>query len=162
MDNTLSKLQDNAIVELEELSVMTEIESILDQYCFKDDELSKIQFNIKDFVFLGDRKLFKHTLFNLIKNSLYYMEQKPGTVIKISTSFVDDMNVLVFEDTGVGIDPDMINNIFSSFFTTKSTGAGLGLYFCKKVLQKFGGHIACESELNHYTRFKLFFPQQIN
>ena len=159
MDNTISKLQDNAIVELEKLYVLTEIDSILAQYCFKDDERSKIYIDVHNFAFLGDKNLFKHTLLNLIKNSLYYMEQKPGTIIKISSSWTEDMNVLVFEDTGIGIDPEKINKIFSSFFTTKNTGTGLGLYFCKKVLQKFGGYITCESELNNYTRFKLFFPK---
>ena len=87
------------------------------------------------------------------------MSSTKDPTITISTENMYDMNVLVFEDNGSGIDTKSIENIFNIYFTTKSSGSGIGLYFCKKVMEKFGGCITCESEKNQYTRFKLYFPK---
>jgi len=48
--------------------------------------------------------------------------------------------------------------IFTHFSTTRKGGSGMGLAFCKMVMQEYGGDITCESELGKYTRFILTFP----
>lgn len=110
---------------------------------------------VKDFTFLGDETPYVFVLFNLIKNALYYLEQKPDATIVLT---VDDHKVTV-RDTGPGIDKEVLAHLFESFMTSgKTEGTGLGLPYCKRTMQSFGGDIFCESVLGEFTQFTLTFP----
>jgi len=65
---------------------------------------------------------------------------------------------LVFEDTGVGISPEDIKNIFTPFFTTKDIGTGLGLAITHKVITEHGGRIDVESNEGKGSRFRIYLP----
>jgi signal transduction histidine kinase len=70
-------------------------------------------------------------------------------------------------DSGDGIHPEDLENIFERFFTTKEegspaaeySGAGLGLAFCKMVVDGHGGSISVESEPGHGSTFKIILPK---
>jgi signal transduction histidine kinase len=68
--------------------------------------------------------------------------------------------MLCVTDTGSGIPQQALPHIFAPFFSTKRTsgGAGMGLTFCKRVMEAFGGSIRCESAEGEYTTFALEFP----
>ena len=66
-------------------------------------------------------------------------------------------NYLHFKDTGTGVKAELLPNLFDRFYTT--TGTGVGLAFCKQVINSFNGEIRCETEPNQYTEFILQFPQ---
>ena len=70
----------------------------------------------------------------------------------------DDTVKIEIKDTGRGVPDDMIRDIFNPFFTTKSTGLGLGLTICKQILSYHNGTIDVESKLNEGTIFTLSFP----
>ncbi len=62
-------------------------------------------------------------------------------------------------DTGSGIAPEHLPRLFEPFFTTKDVGSsGLGLAICKKIVEGYGGTIACESEVGRGTRFRIVLP----
>ncbi len=65
---------------------------------------------------------------------------------------------IIFEDTGQGIAPDLLKQIFNPFFTTKDSGTGLGLPITHKVITEHGGQIEAESEKEHGTRFTIHLP----
>ncbi len=65
---------------------------------------------------------------------------------------------LVFQDTGVGISPEDIKNIFNPFFTTKDIGTGLGLAITHKVITEHGGRIDVESRKGEGSRFRIILP----
>ena len=111
---------------------------------------------IEDFDFRGDETAYLFVLFNLIKNALYYMALDPGARITIT---VADNQVKV-HDTGPGVAPDALARLFQPFATVgKAGGTGLGLAYCCRVMQAFGGEIECESVLGEYTQFTLSFPE---
>ncbi len=66
--------------------------------------------------------------------------------------------MLIVEDTAKGISEELLPKAFTTFSTTRKGGIGMGLSFCKKVMNEYGGDIVCESELDKYTRFILSFP----
>ena len=65
---------------------------------------------------------------------------------------------LVFQDTGAGISPEDIKNIFSPFFTTKDIGTGLGLAITHKVITEHGGQIDVESHNGKGSLFRIYLP----
>ena len=105
-----------------------------------------------------------YIVFNLFKNALYYLNQFPESVVTVGTEkrTVDgtEYNTIYVNDTGPGIPPHIIPKLFGDFYTSgKKEGTGLGLSFCKRNMQMFGGDIICESELGKWTRFSLLFPK---
>jgi two-component system CAI-1 autoinducer sensor kinase/phosphatase CqsS len=68
-------------------------------------------------------------------------------------------NILSFKDTGPGIPEDKLELLFQDFMTSdKKEGTGLGLSFCRKVMESFGVSIKFSSVLKEYTEFTLNFP----
>jgi len=109
--------------------------------------------------YFGSDTLLKYALYNLLKNSLYYQN---GEEFRIAITISQDQNdnYLYFEDNGIGIEKEKLGYVFQDFYTSgKSSSYGLGLPFCKRVMQAFGGKIKCESEVGQWTRFTLKFPQ---
>lgn len=109
-----------------------------------------------DFVFKGDETRFIFTLFNLLKNAVYYFDQYPkaGIVIRV------DPQTVTVEDSGPGMQPEVLVRVFEAFHSAgKPGGTGLGLSFCKRTMQAFGGDITCESKAGSFTRFVMNFPR---
>lgn len=132
----------------------------------------------QNFIFKGIDTPFKYIIFNLIKNALYYINDEEYKDSHIEIAFQknltvsDDIiskfslredlkqyNAITVTDNGPGIPDKNILKIFDSFFTLgKKEGTGLGLNFCLRAMNDFGGGIICESEVNEYTKFTLLFP----
>jgi PAS domain S-box-containing protein len=146
---------------LEPCSMINCMREILARYPFKLEEREKVHWqndSTKDFLFLGQKNLFAHILFNLIKNALYFIHAKEGGEIWIELRSDVEFNTLHFKDTGAGIPADILPSIFDRFFSRRYHGTGLGLAFCKAVMLSFGGRIQCYSQEGEYTEFVLSFP----
>jgi len=65
---------------------------------------------------------------------------------------------LIFKDTGVGVSPEDMKNIFNPFFTTKDIGTGLGLAITHKVITEHGGQIEVESSEGKGSLFRIYLP----
>ncbi|NBV07104.1 MAG: response regulator [Proteobacteria bacterium] len=145
---------------------------IVDKYGYNnEEERSRVSLDIsEDFTFKAVLERFQFVIFNLLKNALYYSKQYPNLTIKIGTEQNrrhrdggDDRkyNVIYVKDNNSpGIAPEMLNKLFDDFYTVgKKGGTGLGLSFCKRNMNLFGGDIVCESEVGKWTKFSLLFPQ---
>lgn len=110
--------------------------------------------------FQGSDSLLVYVLFNLIKNALQAMSANPSGAIHISATAADGHYRLHVRDAGHGVAPDVLPRIFDPFFSTKPQGSGngMGLAFCRRVLEAFGGRIACESVPGRHTVFTLYLP----
>jgi signal transduction histidine kinase len=107
-----------------------------------------------------DKKKVERMLANLCVNSIEAMKKKGGSLtISLSNN---DKNILIeVIDNGKGIPRNSIDKIFESGFTTgKKKGTGLGLAFCRSVMEAHGGSIKVFSEDNTGTVFTLTFPVQ--
>jgi two-component system sensor histidine kinase HydH len=61
-------------------------------------------------------------------------------------------------DTGKGMNPEQLKQVFAPFFTTKPSGTGLGLALVQQITSEHGGHVECESTPTNGSTFTLFLP----
>ncbi|MBN1796827.1 MAG: HAMP domain-containing histidine kinase [Sedimentisphaerales bacterium] len=106
----------------------------------------------------------QQALMNLILNARDAMLQRSG-MLTIKARQQGDFVVIEIKDTGCGIEPENIDKIFEPFFTTKAnsqekTGTGLGLAFCKRVIEDNGGTISVESKPQAGSTFIIKLPRQ--
>ena len=139
--------------------VAEDIENVLNG-CFPNEQkIAEIKWNKEQsFEYLGIPAYTCNILINLIKNALYFIKEEKRGNISITLKKGEKFNELIFEDTAKGISTDALPKLFTRFSTTCRGGTGMGLAFCKMVMQEYGGDIICESELGKYTRFILTFP----
>ncbi|HEU6438228.1 MAG TPA: PAS domain S-box protein [Nitratidesulfovibrio sp.] len=108
----------------------------------------------------------EQVLLNLFKNAAHAMAEKnypvgQGPMLRVTTRRDGDEVVIVVEDNGPGIDPEMRRRVFEPFFTTKPPGVGTGLglavsYFI--VARTHGGSIVCDGVPGEGARFTLRLP----
>lgn len=134
------------------------IKIALERYPLTDEQRCLIHHeDMTDFLFQGDQELMIHLFFNLLKNSLYYIASKGE--IYIWSEQKEFQNELHFKDTGKGIAAEILPYIFDQFYSRTYHGTGLGLTFCKRVMESNGGNIQCHSIEGDYTEFVLSFPK---
>lgn len=90
-----------------------------------------------------DYDQIKQVIINLLINALDAVDEQG--IITARTWHKENKTYLVVEDNGKGILPEIINNIFNPFFTTKTRGTGLGLAISKKIAREHGGDLTVES-----------------
>lgn len=153
--------EENHIGKYDECSIKKCIESSIDEYAFPIGNREKIDITgVENFTFYGDENLIKHVFFNLLKNALYFIEKAGKGEIQVWTAQNDNSHQVYFKDTGWGIAKEKLPRIFDRFFTANTHhGTGVGLAFCKLVMEAIGGSIQCESEQNSYTQFILNFQK---
>jgi signal transduction histidine kinase len=94
---------------------------------------------------------------NLILNAI--QATAPGGLIVVASEARGDRVQVRIYDTGCGIPPERLGQIFEDFVTTKRRGLGLGLAISKKIVEQLGGTISVASEVGKGTTFVLEFPR---
>jgi len=90
-----------------------------------------------------DRDQMKQAFYNVIKNSFDAM--KARGILRIRTD-KDDSHVIVrFTDSGGGISAENLSRVFEPYFTTKTSGTGLGLLIVRRIVREHGGELSIES-----------------
>jgi signal transduction histidine kinase len=145
---------------LEPCSMADCIREAIDRYPFRTDSAHNLIHWEGDFLFIGSKLLMEHVLFNLLKNALYAIANAERGVITLWTEQRDKKyNYLCVQDTAKGISAQQLARLFEHFYTTTFMGTGIGLSFCKLVMNRFGGDIWCESQEGIHTTFILSFPR---
>ncbi len=149
-------------VETEYFSVLAAAKESIKRFPFNNQkERALIRLEIEDdFEVEAPRLLIVHVLFNLMKNALYSVQKAGKGDVLISAHQKKNSGCIVVHDSGMGIAPSVRNHIFERFYTTTRTfqSAGIGLSFCKLVMESIGGSIKVDSEEGEYTTFTLEFP----
>lgn len=162
IDMLLMNLRENALDNklLHPIDAAALVHQAVDRYPFKSGEREKLVLQLDDnFSFLGVESLCIYILFNLLKNAYYSIQSAQKGDIHIVLKQGASANYLVFRDTGLGIDENIVGRIVEGFFTTKHDGTGAGLAFCKRTVESFGGQISCRSQLGSYAEFTIMLPK---
>ncbi|MBT6095285.1 MAG: PAS domain S-box protein [Rhodospirillaceae bacterium] len=107
-----------------------------------------------------DRSKVLAVLRNLIGNALQAMPD--GGMLRIDSTMImggDDPNVQVsVRDTGIGIQPDVLDRVLEPFFTTRAKGTGLGLAIVKRIVEQHGGAVEVDSYQGEGTVVRFTLP----
>lgn len=152
------------VIEPELLNLNSELQKVLRLFesNIKNKKINlTININSKQEV-LADDDMLSLLFRNLISNAIKFTHS--GGTVEI-TAFEEDEEILVVvSDSGVGIKQENIPKLFridvqfSTHGTNKESGNGLGLVLCKEIVEKHGGKIWVESEINKGTQFFFTLP----
>ena len=105
-----------------------------------------------------DRIQIEQVLINLIKNAKEACSKKEEPLIEIRMVPAFSWQCLItIRDNGGGIMPEVQDKIFVPFFTTKTSGSGIGLSLCKQIMNRHGGNITVQSTVGQGSCFTLQF-----
>jgi signal transduction histidine kinase len=126
---------------------------------FAKDKIKLVLGFDDDLTVKADAGFLRQVLMNLILNAKHSMLEKGGT-LRITASEDAEFTRIEISDTGCGIAPEKLLDIFTPFYTDgKKNGNGLGLAFCQKVIESHGGCISVDSQPNQGTHFKILLPK---
>jgi len=109
----------------------------------------------------ADRVQITQVLVNLLSNAIHAVSSPRCEFPKILIStFVNDADMaeIAVADNGPGVAPSDVPRIFDRFFTTKSSGLGLGLPISRSIIESHGGKLECDSQPGESTVFRVTLP----
>ena len=112
----------------------------------------------------GDRVQLQQVVLNLVMNAVEAMSAgaEGSRHLLIGTArTASDAALVAVEDSGPGVDPEHLDRIFSSFYTTKPSGLGMGLSICRTIVEAHGGRLWATSEPEG-ALFQLTLPTRID
>ena len=112
----------------------------------------------------GDADMLKQAILNLMTNALEAMKPEAmpnGGRLRVAVENSDDSVLLIVQDNGPGIPPQVREKVFQLYFTTKEKGSGIGLAMTYRAVQLHNGTVDFESESGRGTTFRLKFPSVV-
>ncbi|MGD9922670.1 MAG: sensor histidine kinase [Pseudorhodoplanes sp.] len=107
----------------------------------------------------GNRVQLQQVVLNLTANAVEAMEAMPVKRLSVRTTGVSSEGVrITIEDTGSGIEPANLDQVFKPLFTTKSRGMGIGLSICRSIVEAHGGRIDARSAPQRGAIFEVDLP----
>jgi signal transduction histidine kinase len=119
-----------------------------------DDQLPSVR---------GNQVQLQQVILNLIMNAIDSMRSVQSRVLSVRSKLNghDAVHVSI-EDTGVGIDPSKLEQIFKPLFTTKEHGMGMGLSICHSIIQSHNGRIWVSAGANRGSIFQIEIPSNVD
>jgi two-component system sensor histidine kinase HydH len=117
----------------------------------------KMELEAPEYPVVIDPDRFSQCLLNLYLNAMQAMSS--GGVLTVGSAARNGHLIVEVSDTGGGMPPEQLHQIFDPYFTTKSTGTGLGLAVVHKIIEAHGGKIRVKSRPGQGTTFTLVIPE---
>jgi two-component system phosphate regulon sensor histidine kinase PhoR len=155
---------ENKAIELnqDQVNIVDFIESTIDSHRLKHPDFN-FTYEVSGFTtFITDPVLLGSLFDNLAENAYKYSPAE-RKMLHISARLIKGKVVLRFTDQGIGIPASEINNIFKKFFRIQNQynqngSVGLGLAFCKELVNYMDGEITVKSKVDKGTEFKIVLP----
>jgi two-component system, NtrC family, nitrogen regulation sensor histidine kinase NtrY len=139
--------------KFEDLSISQVFDGLKDLF-----EQDYIKFEIKNnFNFPGDSDQIIQVFINLIKNAIEATASIENPSIKVRAYSIQQNKIIEVIDNGEGVSVDDVDKIFVPFFTTKSTGSGIGLSLSRQIIQMHVGRLDYEPVKPSGSRFYIAF-----
>ncbi|MCB0628081.1 MAG: ATP-binding protein [Saprospiraceae bacterium] len=94
----------------------------------------------------ADEKLLTQALINILKNAIEALQDQPNGIIRITARVEPNGKIsIAITDNGPGIPPELLDDIFTPFFTTRASGSGIGLTLSRQILRLHGGTLSVKT-----------------
>lgn len=126
-----------------------------------DDKDNEFLFLVPDYpiYIYADKSQLIRVFTNIIQNAIQAIPENRKGNISLSIKKMENNFVrIIISDNGEGISEEKAKNLFQPYFTTKSSGTGLGLAMCKDIIEKFGGTITYDSVEDKGSEFYIDLP----
>ncbi len=142
----------------EQLDIISLIKGVKE--VFENDEtiIISVTSNVERLDILADKNQFVRVFNNLIKNAIQAIPSNEEGTIDIDIVKKKETVIITVQDSGIGISEEQQGKIFVPYFTTKSTGTGLGLAMVKQIIENHKGQIEFDSQKNKGTVFTITLP----
>jgi len=117
----------------------------------------EFKINPDDLLIPMDPNLIEQVLINLIKNAIGAMEGTKKPAILIEANTIAESSFISLTDNGPGIEPELLDEIFVPFFSTKEEGSGIGLSLSRQIMRLHKGSISVQSTQGISKTFTLTF-----
>ena len=126
----------------------------------KANKINLIKEFKSDPIIRGDGLQLQQVLINIFNNAvdILALNETERKNIYVSISNNEDYAIVEIRDSGVGISPSLLPNIFELYKTTKQDGIGIGLWLSKTIIEHHHGSITAINEPNHGALFKIEIP----
>ncbi|GGH73674.1 signal transduction histidine kinase [Pullulanibacillus pueri] len=146
--------------EKKNIILVTLIDEVLDfiyPSLLDGDIVIETEFNFEKTIMANEDEL-KQVFINILLNSIDAVKlHKTPRKIKIKCYEEDEQIKISLTNNGPSIPENTLKTIFEPFYTTKELGTGIGLYVCKKIIEKHHGSISCHST-EEETTFQIVLP----
>jgi signal transduction histidine kinase len=150
-------------IEKQDVTVKSLVEDVFG--CIGRD-LSKDRIDVdvqipEDIIIDADGPSIRQVLMNLILNARQAMLVHGGE-LRVRSYQTQEAVWIEITDTGEGISPEAMKKVFDPFYTTKaeSTNNGIGLAFCRQIINKHNGLMTVESEVSKGSSFRICLPKK--
>lgn len=158
----LNNIRDQKEIEKTLMSLSDCIKLAVEEYPLSPTEKKLIHLKIDSNYFInGDPDSLKRVIWNLLKNALYQIKKHNKGEIYINLKSSSSKTTLIFQDTAQGITDAEAPHLFEKFYSTTKNGSGLGLAFCKKIIESHNGQIYFDYSPGSYIKFIISFPTLI-
>ncbi len=141
------------------VDILHEVRSLMEQPMYEGKVRWEQAAGAKGCIVRGEKERIQQVFINLATNAIEAMQPEGGTLAVDLIQSADGREAgVVFRDTGPGIPPELIPNLFEPFVTTKSSGLGLGLSICYEIAQKHGGRLSVENSADGGAVFTFWIP----
>ena len=160
----LSKIEAGTLdFTMDHLDIKSFCEDIMRNYDIKEDKPVLLAPDLPEYYIYTDKKRLMQVITNFINNALKFTNEGQ---IMLEYRHKAESNEIEFAvtDTGMGIAPDKVDQVFDRFvkLNSFSKGTGLGLSICRSIIEHLGGTIGAESEIGVGSRFWFTHPLRLN
>jgi len=157
---------DPNLIRIPAQAPLREVQDLLAPQLEKNDIALKLG-SVSNADIMADPQQLKQVLINLVQNAAESIGRHGSVTLLARRSawrFKGDQKpavILEVSDTGSGITPEVQKRLFDPFFSTKETGTGLGLAIAARIVEKHGGALEFQTQVNHGTTFGIVLPQAV-
>jgi PAS domain S-box-containing protein len=157
----LAKKSDIEMVPLDLNDVVRETIGLMQREVFSHQVSLRVELAPALPTILADRVQLQQVIINLVMNGIEAMQlatDRPRELLIRSRQEERKLVLVSVTDCGVGISAENASRLFDAFFTTKSTGMGMGLSICRSIMEAHGGRLWATANMPHGATFQFTLP----
>jgi len=153
----ISRIPEPVLKDIHANDFFREIEALLKPELDSLEIKVSLEVNPPNLEFRADESLFQQTMINLLRNAMLALEGRPKPLITIMALVKEGRPVISVVDNGVGMDEELLDKVFTPFYTSHKDGSGVGLSFARQVMMMHHGKIVADSSAGKGSVFSLYF-----